>query len=357
MSEPQHRALIVGATGISGQALCRETLAQGWTTYGLSRSGKTPVDGVTPVAADLLDTASLTDALAEVNPDIVFFTAWMKKDSEKENIEVNSATLRNVLDVLGPSGTVNHVALMTGLKHYLGPFDAYGDAVMAETPFHESEERLDTPNFYYAQEDELFAGADKYDFTWSVHRAHTISGFAVGNAMNMVLTLSVYASICAELGTPFVFPGSDTQWNGLTDLTDADLLAEQMVWASSNDNGKNEAFNIANGDVFRWRWMWPQFAEMFGVEPEGYDTEPRPLEPRMADAAETWTRIAATHDLVEPDVTKLASWWHTDGDLGRDMECLTDMNKSKKAGFLGFRSTPDGIASVVQRYRDARLIP
>jgi hypothetical protein len=60
---------------------------------------------------------------------------------------------------------------------------------------------------------------------------------------------------------------------------------------------------------------------------------------------------------VESDVSRLASWWHTDGDLGRDMECLTDMNKSKKAGFLGFRSTPDAIASVIQRYRDARLIP
>ena len=44
-------------------------------------------------------------------------------------------------------------------------------------------------------------------------------------------------------------------------------------------------------------------------------------------------------------MSRLASWWHTDGDLGRDMECLTDMNKSKKAGFLGFRSTPDSIAS------------
>ena len=50
---------------------------------------------------------------------------------------------------------------MTGLKHYLGPFDAYGEAVMAETPFHETEDRLDTPNFYYAQEDELFAGAEQ----------------------------------------------------------------------------------------------------------------------------------------------------------------------------------------------------
>jgi nucleoside-diphosphate-sugar epimerase len=357
MSESQRRVLVVGATGISGQAICREAVNKGWTTYGLSRSGGTPVDGVHPVAADLLDTDSLRNALADVRPDTVFFTAWMKKDSEQENIDVNSATLRNVLDVLGPSGAVAHVALMTGLKHYLGPFDAYGEAVMAETPFHESESRLDTPNFYYAQEDELFTGADKYGFTWSVHRAHTISGFASGNAMNMVLTLAVYASICAELGTPFIFPGSEMQWNGLTDLTDADLLAEQMVWASSNDNGRNQAFNISNGDVFRWRWMWPQLANLFGVDAEGYDTEPRPLEPRMSDSGEVWKRIADKYDLVEADISKLASWWHTDGDLGREMECLTDMNKSKKAGFLGFRSTPDGIASVVQRYRDARLIP
>lgn len=351
------RALIVGATGIAGQALCRETLDRGWATFGLSRSGGTPVEGVTPVAADLLDREGLAEALSDVNPDVVLFTAWMKKDSEQQNIEVNSATLRNVLDVLGPSGSVEHVALMTGLKHYLGPFDAYGEAVMAETPFHETEPRLDTPNFYYAQEDELFAGAAKYGFGWSVHRAHTVSGFAVGNAMNMILTLSVYASICAELGEKFVFPGSATQWNGLTDLTDADLLAEQMVWASSHENGRNQAFNIANGDVFRWRWMWPQFAELFGVEPEGFDTAPQPLEARMTNAAEVWERIAARHDLVESDVSRLASWWHTDGDLGRDMECLTDMNKSKKAGFSGFRSTPDSIASVVQRYRRARLIP
>ena len=33
----------------------------------------------------------------------MFFTAWMKKDSEQENIEVNSATLRNVLDALAGS--------------------------------------------------------------------------------------------------------------------------------------------------------------------------------------------------------------------------------------------------------------
>ena len=66
-----------------------------------------------------------------------------------------------VFAALEPQGSVRHVALMTGLKHYLGPFEDYGTAVMAETPFHESEPRLNNKNFYYAQEDELFAAAER----------------------------------------------------------------------------------------------------------------------------------------------------------------------------------------------------
>ena len=52
----------------------------------------------------------------------------------------------------------------------------------------------------------------------------------------------------------------------------------------------------------------------------------------MAGMDGTWADIAAEHDLVEPDLGRVASWWHTDGDLGRDIEVLTDMNKSRTAG-------------------------
>ena len=350
-------ALVVGATGIVGQALGAQLVAAGWQTYGLSRSGGSPVDGMTPVAADLLDPAALDEALAGVDPELVFVTAWMKKDTEAENIEVNSATVRNVLAATGPKGSVRHVALMTGLKHYLGPFDSYATGDMPDTPFHEYEERLDSPNFYYAQEDELFAAAAKYGFGWSVHRAHSIFGYATGNAMNMALTLSVYAEICRETNAPFVFPGSETQWNGLTDVSDSDLVGEQMIWAATDPQGRDQAFNIVNGDVFRWRWLWPQIAEMFGVEPVGFEGSPRPLDDRMGEAAEIWRTIAERHHLAEADVDRLASWWHTDGDLGRNIECLTDMTKSRMAGFLGFRSTVDSFADKVERYRASNVLP
>jgi nucleoside-diphosphate-sugar epimerase len=228
---------------------------------------------------------------------------------------------------------------------------------MSDTPFEEDAERLDSPNFYYAQEDELFAGAAEHGFGWSVHRAHTVFGYAVGNAMNMALTLSVYATICARTGEPFRFPGSSAQWNGVTDVTDSDLLAEQLVWAATDPAGRDQAFNIANGDVFRWRTLWPKIAEHFGVAWEGFESEPAPLEGRMGHAAEIWREIAAEQGLAEGDVNRLASWWHTDSDLGRNLECFTSMNKSREAGFLGFRTTPRSFFDKVERYRAARIIP
>jgi nucleoside-diphosphate-sugar epimerase len=246
---------------------------------------------------------------------------------------------------------------MTGLKHYLGPFEAYATGTMPDTPFREEEPRLATPNFYYAQEDELFSSAERNGFTWSVHRAHTVFGFATGNAMNMVATLCAYATICKERGLPFVFPGSATQWNSVTDVTDAELLAEQILWAATDKNGQNEAFNIANGDVFRWRWLWPQIAAHFGLEWEGFATAPRPLEQAMADMDGTWADIASKHQLAEPELARVASWWHTDGDLGRDIEVLTDMNKSRTAGFAATRDTRNSFFDYAERYRRARIIP
>jgi nucleoside-diphosphate-sugar epimerase len=246
---------------------------------------------------------------------------------------------------------------MTGLKHYLGPFEAYATGVMADTPFREEEPRLDSPNFYYAQEDEVFDSARRTGFTWSVHRSHTVFGFATGNAMNMVLTLSAYATICKELGMPFVFPGSEKQWNSVTDVTDAGLLADQIIWASADEAGHDQAFNIANGDVFRWRWLWPQIADHFGLKWEGFEGEPRTLEASMAGMEKVWRELATRHGLVEPDLNRIASWWHSDGDLGRNIEVLTDMNKSRKAGFLGFRDTRDSFFDYVEQYREARIIP
>jgi nucleoside-diphosphate-sugar epimerase len=350
------KALVVGASGIVGSATAALLLEQGWTVHGLARR-PTGEPGVEPVAADLQDADGTARALAGIDPEIVFVTTWLRQDSEKENIRVNASMVRNLLDGLPKTSTRRHVALVTGLKHYLGPFEAYGQGVLPQTPFREEQGRLDIDNFYYAQEDEVFAAAARDGFTWSVHRPHTVIGKAVGNAMNMGTTLAVYATLCREADRPFVFPGSAAQWNGLTDMTDARLLAKQMLWAATTPAAANEAFNVTNGDVFRWSWMWSRIAEWFGVKAAPFDGTVRPLEQQMADDAGLWRRIAERDGLAEADLDRLASPWHTDADLGRPIEVVTDMSKCRRLGFRDYQPTDDAFFALFAQLRADRLIP
>jgi len=349
-------ALVVGASGIIGSATADLLTRDGWIVHGLARR---PVEqtGVHPIPVDLQDAAATASALNGLKPDAVFITTWARQNTEKENIRVNAGMVRNLLDALRPNGSVRHVALVTGLKHYLGPFEAYGKGSLPETPFRETQERLDVANFYYAQEDEVFAAARQDGFTWSVHRPHTVIGKAVGNAMNMGTTLAVYATLCRETGRPFRFPGSAAQWNGLTDMTDAGQLARHLVWAATTPGAANEAFNVVNGDVFRWSWMWGRIADWFGLAPAPFDGTILPLEKQMQDDAAVWQRIAERDGLVEPDLSRLASPWHTDADLGRPIEVVTDMSKSRRLGFLDYRATDDAFFDLFQRLRSDRLIP
>src|SRR5271154_4533003 len=331
-------ALVVGSTGIVGQNLSRRLIERGWTALGLSR-GAQVVEGVHGLAADLRDPDAVRRALAEADPTDLFLSAWIRHDTEAENVQVNGAIVENVLAGLAGAQRLQHVALVTGTKQYLGPFESYGQSA-AETPFREDNPRLPGLNFYYTQEDVIFREAARRGFTWSVHRPHTIIGHAIANAMNMGSTLAVYATLCRERGERFIFPGSQQQWNALTDVTDARLLAEHLEWAATPPAARNQAFNVVNGDVFRWRWLWPQLAAYFGVGWEGPAAGLRPPEGRIGKAAEQWATIAAKHGLLERDVTRLVSWWHTDGDLGRTIECVNDMSKSRRLGFLRYQETP-----------------
>lgn len=349
-------ALVVGASGIVGSATATLLNERGWTVHGLARRPSTQ-PGIHPVAADLQDPDTTRAALRDLNPDAVFIATWLRQDSEAANIRVNAAMVRNLLDGLRDASGPRHVALVTGLKHYLGPFEAYGRGSLPQTPFREEQGRLDVENFYYAQEDELFAAAARDRFTWSVHRPHTVIGLAVGNAMNMGTTLAVYATLCRETGRPFRFPGSVAQWSGLTDMTDAGQLARHMLWATETAAAHDQAFNIVNGDVFRWQWMWGRIADWFGIEAAPFDGIVRPLEDQMADDAGLWREIATREGLAEADLARLASPWHTDADLGRPIEVVTDMSKSRRLGFTDYRPTDDAFFDLFQRLRDDRLIP
>ncbi|RZJ68127.1 MAG: SDR family oxidoreductase [Flavobacterium sp.] len=357
-TNPYKVALVVGATGMAGSNLAAKLIEQNWNVYGLARSQTNSNRAVKIVSADLLNKEQLSEALKNIEPTHVFFTTWMRNDNEDENIRVNSALVRNVLDVLSVKKSVKHVALVTGLKHYLGPFESYAkEGVLPETPLREEQPRLDLKNFYYAQEDEVYAAANRDGFTWSIHRPHTLIGYAVGNQMNMGTTLAIYASLCKEENLPFVWPGSEAQWSGLSDVTDANILADQLIWAATTPEAQNLAFNITNGDTFRWKWLWQKIADFFKLEAIGFDGEIRPLDERLSKKAAVWKKLAERHDLKEHDLNRISTAWHTDLDLGRPIEVMTDMTNSRKLGFTNYVSTKDSFFELFEQLRKEKLIP
>ena len=265
--------------GSSDRRWPRSSSGLGWETFGLSRSGGSPSPEITPVQADLSDPASLAArpgrrpaGAGRRSP------PGRARRPRPRTSRVNGGTVRDLLAALEPAGSVRHVALMTGLKHYLGPVRGLRPGRHAGHAVPRGRAAAaDSPNFYYAQEDELFAAAARDGFTWSVHRAHTIIGYAVGNAMNMGLTLARLRRDLPELGRPFVFPGSRDAVER-RDRHDRRRPARRAD-ASGPPRRRpadDQAFNIANGDVFRWRWLWPQLAACFGVEPEGFDERAAP---------------------------------------------------------------------------------
>ena len=61
--------------------------------------------------------------------------------------------------------------------------------------------------------------------------------------------------------------------------------------------------------------------------------------------------------LAEPVLDRLASPWHTDADLGRPIEVVTDMSKSRRLGFTGYQPTDDAFFALFEQLRADRLIP
>jgi nucleoside-diphosphate-sugar epimerase len=355
--EVKIRALVIGSTGLVGSSVVEDLLSNsGFEVFGVSRSPQDLRTMFRPIRVDLTNFKATQSALRDVAPHIVFLCAWSMGESEAENIRINGTMVKNVLAAVTSHDSVRHVALVTGTKHYLGPFELYAKGV-PETPFREEQARLPVPNFYYEQEDKLIAAAREVGFSYSVHRPYTIVGHSVGKAMNLGATMAVYASICRETGLKFEFPGSPVAWSGLSEYSDARLIAKQMLWAATSNSARNQAFNVVNGGLFRWNWLWPRLAEYFKIESAPYGGAPSSLVVRLADGEAIWRSMIDRHQLKDVPFSKLASPWHTDLDLSRTFEILSDMTKSRDLGFSAFQNSERSFIDLFDRMRQERLIP
>ena len=98
--------------------------------------------------------------------------------------------------------------------------------------------------------------------------------------------------------------------------------------------------------------MWARIAEWFGIEPAPFDGTVEPA--RAADGRRrrrSGARSPQRDGLAEPDLDRLASPWHTDADLGRPIEVVTDMTKSRRLGFIDYQATDDSFFDLFARLR------
>jgi hypothetical protein len=103
--------------------------------------------------------------------------------------------------------------------------------------------------------------------------------------------------------------------------------------------------------------MWRVIADYFGIEAAPYEGRQQSLQELMADAGPLWRDIAKRHNLIEPDINRLATWWHSDADFGRKLECISDMSRSRKAGFLEYQSSEETFTDLFRRLQAERIIP
>ena len=352
MAEQRKVALVVGAQGVIGRNLV-EHLASigGWEIIGLSRRGGETSGPVRHVAVDLLDpgdTSARLGALADVTH--IFYAAYQDRPSWAELVAPNLAMLVNVVEAVEPAARgLRHVSLMQGYKVYgahLGPF---------KTPAREDDPGHMPPEFNVDQQAFLEVRQKGKAWSWSAIRPSVVSGFALGNPMNLAMVIAVYASISRELGLPLRFPGKPGAYDTLIEMTDAGLLAKATVWAATDGRCANQAFNIANGDLFRWNDMWPKIARFFDLDVA--PPLPMSLEVVMSDKQPLWDGMVRRHRLAPTAYKDVSSWAFGDFVFSWNYDFFADGSKARRFGFHDHVDSEAMFLGIFADLRRRKIIP
>ena len=348
----QKTALVVGANGVIGTNLINHLLdLEDWNVIGLSRRGGTDRERLKYVAIDLLDPGQCKDKLSGLKEVThIFYAAFQDRPTWAELVAPNLAMLVNVTEAIEQvASNLLHISLMQGYKVYgahLGPF---------KTPARESDGGHMPPEFNVDQQQFLEMRQQGKQWTWSAIRPSVVAGTALGNPMNLVVVIAVYASISKELGVPLRFPGKPGAYDKLLEMTDAGLLAKATVWAATNGQCANQAFNITNGDLFRWNELWPRIARYFGIE--SAPPLQMSLQTVMADKGPLWKRMQEKYKLSMHSYEDLSSWTFGDAVFGWDYDFFADGTKARRLGFHEFVDTEQMFYGLFDELKAKKVIP
>jgi len=182
-----------------------------------------------------------------------------------------------------------------------------------------------------------------------------ICGFALGNPLNLITTIGIYATLLREMGEGFSFPGKPGAFTSVYQATDAGLLARAMVWMSTAPNCANQAFNVTNGDFFRYENLWPVFAKHFGLESTGVETVD--LTAKMAGKEQLWDGIVKKFGLQQHPMSQLVNWNFANYAFSNDWDVMSDTTKCRKFGFLEFIDSEEMFLDQFKYLQREKIIP
>jgi len=345
-------ALVAGASGVTGRYLTAHLAASGaWDVVAVSRRPPEVEGRYTHVAVDLADAAAARAALAAV-PAVthLFYCAFVQDPDPAAHRKRNTAMLVNAVEAVEAANpALRHVHLVEGTKWYgshLGPF---------RTPAKEHHPRHAGENFYFDQQDWLEARQAGRSWTWSAVRPHAVCGLSVGSPMNLSLLLAVYGTLCKATGEAFCHPGTPENWTALYQCTDSGLLARGMEWIGTAPACANQAFNLTNGDLIRWRDLWPRLAEFFEVPLA--PPSPRRLADFLPALAPRWDALVQGHGLQPYRLDQLAGSAFGDFVFGSRWDIISDVGKIRRHGFCEAVDTEEMFLRQFAAFRTARIIP
>lgn len=345
-------ALVVGDSGVVGEGLARQLIADGdWEVIGVSRRPGGP-QGLHHLALDLLDPSALAGA-GDVWRRVThaFVTAKVAADEPQAEADLNRRLLGNLLDVLDlPGSRLAHVGLVHGTKWYgchRGPYPV---------PAHEDDERGPGPLFYFDQHDLLADRARGRDWSWSTLRPHTVWGPASGSGNSLATLIGIYATLLREAGQPLSFPGGAANFAKRSQATTAGLLARGLIWAGTTPGCAGQDINLTNGDVFRWRDLWPRIAAFFDMAPAPPATDGR-LADRMPPLEPLWDEARRRRGLAPLPLAGLVDWRYGDGLFGVTWDDVSSLDRARSLGWTERIDSGDAMLGILGDLRTDGILP
>jgi nucleoside-diphosphate-sugar epimerase len=281
----------------------------------------------------------------------VFYAALAPDPDLATEAARNAAMLGNLLDGLEAAGApLQRVIIYQGFK-------IYGIHLGAKvpTPARESDPPHMPPNLYMAQEAALRERAARSRWDYVALRPDVVVGDIWGNPMNIALVVGAFAEISRALGVPLRFPGTDKAFGQLVQFTDSRLLARASLWAATSNRAGGEAFNVTNGDVFRWERMWSDVAQHLGLTTAA--PVPLTLGQHMLDKGPLWRTLAERRGLAEADLGRLVGWDFGDFIFHTETDVISDVNKLYEYGFTERLNSTTSLLGAIDSLKRQRILP